>query len=711
MSANPFQNISKIEDSLWEAADQLRANSKLTSSEYCMPVLGVIFLRHASNRYDAALKAIKADQEAGKMPPRALVKGDFIKRRALMLPATAHYNHLLTLPAGTDLGAALVDAMDAIEADFEPLAGQLPKDYDRFDNELLENLLRKFDSEVLRSASGDVFGRIYEYFLMKFAIQGAQDNGEFFTPPSLVQTLVNVIEPDHGVVFDPACGSGGMFVQTSHFIEDEGLETMKRVTFYGQEKTATTIRLAKMNLAVHGLEGDIQEANSFYDDKHRLPDGRALWGNCDFVMANPPFNVDKVDATKVKNDRRLPFGLPGTTNKDKEVSNGNYLWISYFHSYLSETGRAGFVMSSQASSAGHGEKEVRRKLVETGDVDVMIAIRSNFFYTRTVPCELWHFDRAKPPERKDKVLMLDARHIYRKVTRKIYDFSPEQQASLAAIVWLYRGQRERFVELVQQHISSAINAAHTCFLDETGDKSCEPLADFVSSYTALRQLMKPFLDQLPEGTPHDTALGEYGAIDNPSDPIELFRVFTNDIEGHWIQGSEGMADAVDVHDNLLKGFVDHSRSLIADLDHAFKITSRTIELCEKEFAAKDSPDWNSREINKARKAADAARHAAVERLKQIRYFQRHAAWLIERFPDAELRDVPGLCKLVSRADIEAADWSLTPGRYVGVAPAEVDEDFDFEQTMRDLHTELADLNREAAELAARIQENFEGLGV
>jgi type I restriction enzyme M protein len=262
-----------------------------------------------------------------------------------------------------------------------------------------------------------------------------------------VQTLVNVIEPDHGVVFDPACGSAGMFVQSSHFIEHEGLDTMQRVTFYGQEKTATTIRLAKMNLAVHGLEGDIREANSFYDDVHRLQDGRALWGHCDFVMANPPFNVDMVDAERVKDDRRLPFGLPGV-NKDKRVSNGNYLWISYFHSYLSDKGRAGFVMSSQASSAGHGEKEVRRKLVETGDVDVMIAIRSNFFYTRTVPCELWHFDRAKPAGRKDMVLMLDARNIYRKVTRKIYDFSPEQQTNLNAIVWLYRGQQERFLKLV-----------------------------------------------------------------------------------------------------------------------------------------------------------------------------------------------------------------------------------------------------------------------
>ena len=335
------------------------------------------------------------------MPQRPLVKSDFLKRRALMLPEPARYDVLMKRPKDGKLGAALVEAMNAVEEEFEPLRSQLPKDYDRFENDLLEDLLRAFDREALRSASGDVFGRIYEYFLMKFAMQGAQDNGEFFTPPSLVQTLVNVIEPDHGIVFDLACGSGGMFVQSSHFIERRGQDTSHKVTFYGQEKTATTIRLAKMNLAVHGLEGDIREANTFYQDEHNL------FGQCDFVMVNPPFNVDMVDAEKVKGDRRLPFGLPGTTkgagkkkegdaNRNKEtVSNGNYLWISYFHSYLGPKGRAGFVMSSQASSAGHGEAEVRRKIVETGDVDVMIAIRSNFFYTRTVPCELWRFDKGK----------------------------------------------------------------------------------------------------------------------------------------------------------------------------------------------------------------------------------------------------------------------------------------------------------------------------
>ena len=440
-----MQNINQFEESLWAAADNLRANSKLTSNEYCMPVLGIIFLRHAANRYNAACRQIEEDQKAGKMAKRPPIKADFLKRRALMLPREARYDELLKLPKGANLGTALVEAMNAIERDFEPLLNQLPKEYDKFESDLLEDLLRVFDSEMLRAASGDLFGRIYEYFLMKFAMQGAQDNGEFFTPPSLVQTIVNMIEPDHGIVFDPACGSGGMFVQTSHFIERLGEDTSHRVSFFGQEKTSTTIRLAKMNLAVHGLEGEIKEANTFYEDVHEL------CGKCDFVMANPPFNVDMVDAEKVNGDRRLPFGLPGV-NKANKVSNGNYLWISYFHSYLGPKGRAGFVMSSQASSAGHGEAEVRRKIVETGDVDVMISVRSNFFYTRSVPCELWHFDRGKPPERRDQMLMIDARNIFRKVTRKIYDFSLEQLQNLSAIVWLYRGQTNRFLNLARSYI-------------------------------------------------------------------------------------------------------------------------------------------------------------------------------------------------------------------------------------------------------------------
>jgi len=271
-------------------------------------------------------------------------------------------------------------------------------------------------------------------------------------PVSIVETIVNVIEPTRGKVIDPACGSGGMFVQSAHFVEAMKANPNERLTFYGMEKNPTTIRLAKMNLAVHGLEGDIQKAISYYEDPHKAH------GPFDYVMANPPFNVDEIDAEKMKDDKRLSFGLPGV-NKGGKVSNGNYIWMSFFHSYLSPRGRAGIVMSSQASSSGGKEAEVRQALVKTGDVDIMVAIRGNFFYTRTVPCELWFFDKAKPEAMRDKVLMLDARHVFRKVTRKVNDFSAEQMRNITAITWLYRGQTDRFTGLVQTYLETARTAA------------------------------------------------------------------------------------------------------------------------------------------------------------------------------------------------------------------------------------------------------------
>jgi type I restriction enzyme M protein len=534
---------------------------------------------------------------------------------------------------------------------------------------------------------------------MKFALQGAQDNGEFFTPPSLVQLIVNVIEPNHGVVADLACGSAGMFVQSSHFIEESGGRTMDKVTFYGQEKTATTIRLAKMNLAVHGLEGDIREANKFYEDVHRLPDGRPLWGNVDFTMANPPFNVDQVDAGKIENDRRLPFGLPGV-NKGKKVSNGNYLWISYFHSYLRPKGRAGFVMSSQASSAGHGEMDVRRKLVETGDVDAMVSIRSNFFYTRTVPCELWFFDKGKPANSKDQCLMLDARNVYRKVTRKVYDFSPEQLQNLSAIVWLYRGQSEKFTALVQQYLERTLAGA----ADIAGCATA-----FRKTYDALVKPTATFLKSLPKDSPVRELVKERD--DAAKSCFALLDAWTSRIAKDWKKPCAAKPAAQRKFSVELETLAAACRDLVKDVDLVFKLALRVVDTAEKDAAAKDDDSWNTREIGKLEKDLDARRAEIVGQLKATAYFERQAHWLVSRFPDAKLVDVPGLVKLVDRAEIAAADWSLTPGRYVGVAPAEVDDDFDFEQALGDIHVEIKDLNQEAAELAKRIQMNFEGLGV
>lgn len=699
MIADHLKGIEKFETDLWKIADNLRANSNLASNEYFMPIMGLIFLRHATNRFYEAKAAIEADKAAGKMPDRPLVEADFTRRRALNLPEAARFDAILKTPKDGNLGAALISAMDAIEDAFPPLANQLPKDYGRFEGSVLEDMMRMFDSEGLRTASGDVFGRIYEYFLAEFSKQGAHDNGEFFTPPSIVQTIVNVIEPDHGIVFDPACGSGGMFVQSSHFIEGAGQDTMKRVTFYGHEKNETTARLAQINLAVHGLQGSIRagnEAITYYKDPHELV------GKCDFVMANPPFNVDEVDADKIKGDKRLPFGLPGV-NKQKKISNANYLWLSYFYSYLKERGRAGVVMSSQASSDGREEAIVRQKLIETGAVDVMIDVRGNFFYTRTVPCQLWFFDRAKERDeaRRDRVLMLDARNIFRKVSRSVCDFSPEQQKNIAAIVWLYRGQFERFLKLVESYLAQAI---------ADGEAASGPLSAFEDMLGKLVVLIEPLAKLKRENDPLAEPWAELAGVR---------ATLTEDIEAF---GDDAVAQATAWHDagrdnaNLdaarlaLHPLADRCRDLTKQIDLAAKLAGRVIEVAVKELDARNSETWDNGDVNKARKALETRRTDAAEALRLVRYFVRQADWLQERFPEAKLRDVDGLVKLVDRTTIEAQDWSLAPGRYVGIAPEELDEDFDFEEALRAIHIDLKGLNDEAGELAARIARSFEELG-
>ena len=534
-----LEHIEAIERRLWSAADTLRANSNFAANEFFMPVMGLIFLRHAYSRYlavrDEVIKSLPS--RGGKT--REPTKEDFSAKGAVFLRPEAQFDYLVSLPDSANRAEAIIGAMESIEADYESLKGVLPKEeYNELDNEILGQLLRKLNPEELKKMSGDVFGRIYEYFLTQFAGTKAHDGGEFFTPVSLVSFIAKVLETDSGIVLDPACGSGGMFVQSARVVERQNGNPTEKLTFFGMEKNATTIRLAKMNLAVHGLEGDIKKAITYYEDPHELI------GKADFVMANPPFNVDEIDADKIKNDPRLPFGLPSVNDKGK-VSNGNYVWISYFYSYLNEHGRAGFVMAAGAESAGRGDALVRQKLIETGDVDVMVSIRSNFFYTRTVPCVLWFLNRAKKTkEQKDRVLMIDARNVYRKVTRKINDFSPEQEQNLLAIVWLYRGETKRYKEL---------------------------LADYRKN-------------------------GE---------------------------------------------------------DEA-------------------------------------------------------AAWLEERFPDCKYRNVEGLVKAVTREEIAANDWSLTPGRYVGVAETD-DNDEDFAEKFASLHEELRKLNAEAATLAKKIDANFKEL--
>ncbi len=441
-------NIRKLEADLWKSADLLRAESKLTSSQYCMPVLALIFLRYAYSRFkmvEAELMKNRPSRGGRVMP---IEPNDFAAKSALYLPREAQFDYLVNLSDDQPLGEAVNRAMGLVEEQSEQLKGILPKSYTMFSDELLRELLRIFNNKTLNEIGGDVIGRIYEYFLSKFAKAVASDDGVFFTPKSLVKMLVNVLEPKQGVLLDPACGSGGMFVQTGDFVNESGINANTQMTFYGQEKVEYNAQLCLMNMAVHGLNGRIisgDEANSFYHDAHNLA------GKCDYIMANPPFNVDKVKSESASAAGRLPFGLPGVNAKTKEIGNANYLWISYFYAYLNEHGRAGFVMASSATDSANKDRDIREKLVLTGDVDVMVSVGNNFFYTLSLPCSLWFFDKAKRLENKNRVLFIDARNYYTVVDRTLNEWTEWQLKNLQAIVHLYRGEQDKYRSLINAY--------------------------------------------------------------------------------------------------------------------------------------------------------------------------------------------------------------------------------------------------------------------
>ncbi len=691
-----LENIEAIEKRLWSAADTLRANSNYASNEYFMPVMGLVFLRHAYSRYLLVKDEIVASlpTRGGKTPE--LTKKDFSKKSAIFLRPNAQFDNLVSLRDSDDRAKAVIEAMESIEDDYETLRGVLPKkEYRELDNEILGQLLRTLNPEELKKVKGDVFGRIYEYFLTQFADQKAHDGGEFFTPVSLVSLIANVLEPRKGSVLDIACGSGGMFVQSARFVEQLHENPNDTLSFFGLEKNATTINLAKMNLAVHGLVGDIKKAITYYEDPHNL------FKKADFVMANPPFNVDEIDADKIKNDPRLPFGLPGVNAKGK-VSNGNYVWISYFYSYLTERGKAGFVMSSQASSAGGGEAKVREKLIETGDVEAMISIRSNFFYTRTVPCELWFFNKSKPAEKWDKVLMIDARNVFRKVTRKIFDFSPEQLQNILSIFWLYRGENKRFHNLVVEYFTSTLAEAGQNITLTTG---------YEAIFTKLINELQPFLATLTNGGKHRQTINELnGCLQDFRKAGEEFAALAKN-KNNWWQQQNAATILLTGALNELETLATVNNKLIKEAELMYRLANRLIDECLSAHNAKAHDAWNTREITNLKKQTEEARDKTVNQLKLVRYFYHNAEWLVERFPDEKLRDVEGLVKLVDKTELKENDFSLTPGRYVGIAPEEEDPDFDFGETMRAIHSELEDLNTQAADLAKKIGENFKMLGV
>lgn len=589
-------NIRKLESELWEAADLLRADSKVTSQEYCMPVLGLIFLRYAYSRFKFVEADILKDRPVRNGRVLPVEAADFKTKSAIFLPEEARYSYLLNLPDNAKVGEAINHAMELIEEQSTQLKGILPKNYTTLQDDLLRELLRIFNNSALNDIKDDIIGRIYEYFLNKFAPAVASDDGVFFTPKSLVRMIVNIIEPTHGTVLDPACGSGGMFVSSADFIEKFGANANTSMTFFGQEKVEYNAKLCIMNMAVHGLNAKIvsgNEANSFYHDAHNLE------GCCDYVMANPPFNVDKVKSETTQNAGRLPFGLPAV-NKNKEIGNGNYLWISYFYAYLNEKGRAGFVMAASATDSQSKDKDIREKLVETGRVDVMLSVGTNFFYTKSLPCSLWFFDKGKPEALKDKVLFIDARNYYTVVDRTLNEWSEWQMKNLNAIVWLYRGEVEKYHALLAEY--------HTVLGDQ-------PFADTVS---AMKQEIK--------------ALRE--------------------------EAKEAVASAA------------------------------------KKDKKKTQAEYDDRITEK----------------EEVLTVAKDAEWLYEKFGEGTYQDVPGLCKIASRAEIREKGWSLTPGAYVGVAPVE-DDGVDFEERMTEIHKELLSLQAESNELMDTISENLKEIGL
>ena len=432
----------EVSKRLWDVANGLWANTGLRPSQFSAPVLGLIFLRFAERTF----AAIEADiGPVGSGSRRIIAKADYHHRKAIFLPEEARWGNLQGLPESADLGKALNDAMKSIEDENEGLAGALPRTFTDIPNSVLVELMRALAPIKL---TGDAFGKIYEYFLGEFALAEGQKGGVFYTPESIVDLIVEIIEPFDGRIFDPACGSGGMFVHSAEFAA-RAVDDANGLSVYGIEKDSVTVNLNRMNLAVHGLDGDVREANSYYDRHTELFPHVAAEGGFDYVMANPPFNVSNVDKGRLEKDPRFPFGLPSTNN-------ANYLWIQLFYSALNETGRAGFVMANSAGDARGSEAAIREKLIETGAVDVICSVGPNMFYTVTLPCTLWFFDRCKAmTDRADHVLFLDARRIFEQVDCAHRRFTSQQIEFLANVVRLWRGE-----DLCDLHGSDALLAEH-----------------------------------------------------------------------------------------------------------------------------------------------------------------------------------------------------------------------------------------------------------
>ncbi|KRG63689.1 N-6 DNA methylase [Stenotrophomonas humi] len=695
--------LKKLENDLWSAADKLRANSDLKASEYSTPVLGLIFLKFADNKYRQHQAAIEQEFKKLQSTRRERTLEEIaIEKCGFYLDAKARYDYLLNLPEKENIAKAIRAAMASIEKTKPELLGVLPQEeYDRFTrspkNQHIPKDLLKLFSDIPVDATGDVFGQIYEYFLANFALSEGQGGGEFFTPRSVVKLMTEIIEPHGGKVFDPACGSGGMFVQSADFILQHQADKAADLDVFvcGTEKTLETVKLAKMNLAVNNLRGDIKQANTYYEDPFNA------FGAFDYVMANPPFNVDDVTLDAVEKDRRFnTYGVPrnktkakasgGKDGKEKAVEtvpNGNYLWINLFATSLKPGGRAALVMANSASDARHSEADIRRTLIEQNLIYGMLTLSSNLFYTVTLPATLWFFDKGKTD---DKVLFIDARNIFTQVDRAHRELSDEQIQNIALIPRLHKGRRQEFVDQVDRYLHQGMAQLK---------EAAEHLPAL--SKRLLAVLAEEAADALASQTARDviaalqTQWGQLAALEQAQDQHERTR---------------GQKHSVDERNKAQHTLRAEFTPFFTGLHAAVKALDKAIREMDKRKAEAANADGKRATANRQTKGVKVGVQALHDELKAAELYYQHVSWLQERFPQAAYEDVTGLCKLASREEIAEQDWSLNPGRYVGVV---IEEDGkteeEFADELRTAHEELLQQNKAAEALQDVIAKNLSAL--
>jgi type I restriction enzyme M protein len=691
------EQLKKLEKDLWAAADKLRANSDLKASEYSTPVLGLIFLKFADNKYRQHEDAILQEYNKLKGTRREKSLEEIaIEKCGFFLKDFARYDYLLQLPEQEDIAKAIRRAMASIENSKPELLGVLPQEeYDRFTrspkNQHIPKDLLKLFSDIPVDAAGDVFGQIYEYFLANFALSEGQGGGEFFTPRSVVKLMTEVIEPHGGKVYDPACGSGGMFVQSAEFIQQHQADKAADLDVFvcGTEKTLETVKLAKMNLAVNNLRGEIKQANTYYEDPFNA------FGAFDYVMANPPFNVDDVTLEAVEKDKRFnTYGVPrnktkakagGKDGKEKAVEtvpNANYLWINLFATSLKPGGRAALVMANSASDARHSEADIRQTLIEQNLIYGMLTLPSNLFYTVTLPATLWFFDKGKTD---DKVLFIDARNIFTQVDRAHRELTNEQIQNIAIIPRLHKGRRQEFVDLVDRYLHQGMAQLHEAaehlpglserllavLAEEADEQTTQAARDAIA---ALQNQWAQLVGLKQAQAKHERAKGQKQTIEGRNkEQHELRKTFTPFFDG---------------------------------LHAAVKALDKAIREMDKRKADAAKAEGKRATANRQTKAVKEAVQALHDELKAAELCYQHVSWLQERFPEARYEDVTGLCKLASRDEMAEQDWSLNPGRYVGVV---IEEDGkteeEFISLIEESREELVQLSDEAQLLGRIINAN------